>query len=952
MQRENNKENINENNDNIIVGIDLGTKYSCISIFKDGRPELILDQFGENFIPSIIAFENNIDPPFIGQMAKFKAEDKKNSIIFDIKRLIGKSFDDPNIKKEKWPFELIKDKQSGRIKIKITLSKKISENNNNNNNISTEVKEFSIELITSLILKHLKNIAENELKTQIKRAVISVPLNFNDIERELTKKAGEMAGFKIERIINEPTAAALFYGFKEKNLSEKEKILVINLGSGSFDVSLILLDLIEDSKFFEVLVTNGNSNFGGRNFDLKLLEKCLEKINKKNINFKENSNVIYKLLNECEKAKIILSSKTFTTIKIKNLFLNEDFEITFSREEFENECENIFKIFFNTIEKLINDSIESKKINSKDEIKKIILNSKIPFIKNSLEKIFPKSKIIFNSKEAISFGACLQGEIIKNSKEMKNFYLFDVTSFSLGIELKNGIFSEIIKKNSSIKAKGKKNYQTTFDYQNKILFSVYEGENEFVKNNHFLGKFEYKNFPVLPKGKIKISVLFEIDLNNIIKISVVDENENIFVFNKKNFFDENHKNLIDLIKDENLICFEEFKNNLKNFRKKILENNEKYFYQKKIIECYENFINKNFFELTNENNYFLFEKFHVYFIILINEYLKIFYFNEIENEIIKNIKKNLFKFMKIIIKNEKISIFSILNYFNINNELHNFCSIFIILDLITKGEKLFNQKDYLNSKKYFNSIENINFNVNEQIDFKDEIIIMLNIKDFYLREIEKINKKNNEKFIHQFNENIDLKNNNNEINKKIDKNLNVKNEEINNNNNNYYKNNHNNNNNYYNNNHNNNNNYYYNNNNFKKNKNFFNYENENIKKNEFDIDNLSINSYNTFSSNNFNKKDEKNFYSDFSNEELNIKLQNEEFYKNKNEFEKFGLNFINLIIKKYNINNYNNINIEEEYKKNHNKLLNKIKIDFNFKNCPKINENEYSIIKTICDNLN
>ena len=927
MQRENNKENINENNDNIIVGIDLGTKNSCISIFKDGRPELILDQFGENFIPSIIAFENNIDPPFIGQMAKFKAEDKKNSIIFDIKRLIGKSFDDPNIKKEKWPFELIKDKQSGRIKIKIILPKKISENNNNNNNISTEVKEFSIELITSLILKHLKNIAENELKTQIKRAVISVPLIFNDIERELTKKAGEMAGFKIERIINEPTAAALFYGFKEKNLSEKEKILVINLGSGSFDVSLILLDLIEDSKFFEVLVTNGNSNFGGRNFDLKLLEKCLEKINKKNINFKENSNVIYKLLNECEKAKIILSSKTFTTIKIKNLFLNEDFEITFSREEFENECENIFKIFFNTIEKLINDSIESKKINSKDEIKKIILNSKIPFIKNSLEKIFPKSKIIFNSKEAISFGACLQGEIIKNSKEMKNFYLFDVTSFSLGIELKNGIFSEIIKKNSSIKAKGKKNYQTTIDYQKKILFSVYEGENEFVKNNHFLGKFEYKNFPVLPKGKIKISVLFEIDLNNIIKISVVDENENIFVFNKKNFFDENHKNLIDLIKDENLICFEEFKNNLKNFRKKILENNEKYFYQKKIIECYENFINKNFNELINENNIILIDKFHVYFFILIKEYLKILIFHEIDNEIIKNIKKNLFKFMKIILKFEKISVFSILNDFNINFEVNNFCSIFRILELFKKGEKLFIKKEFSNCLKYFNLIENEiqNSNFYKQIEFldkenKNEIENILNKKNFYLKEINQKNKEN-------FNSNIKI-NKSNEENKIFEENLNIVNKE------------------------NKNNNIIYNNNDFEKYKNNFINNNYNFENSELDIENFSLNTFNTFDSNNFNgeKKEESNyFFNSLINEELKRKFQNEnpEKFKNyKNEFENFGLNFINIIIKKYDNNKkYFNINIEEEYKKNPNEFLNKIK------KIPNINEKDYSIIIKICNNL-
>ncbi len=922
-----------ENNNNIIVGIDLGTNYSCISIFKNGSPNVILDQFGEYFIPSIIAFENNIDPPFLGQMAKFKAEDKKNLLIFDTKRLIGKSFDDINIKKDNFPFELIKDQKSGRIKIKLKLPKKIIDKNDNN--ISYKEKEFSIELITSIIIKHLKNIAENELKTKIKRAVISVPTSFNDIERELIKKAGEMAGFKIERLINETTAAALAYGFKENNLIKEEKILLFNLGSGTFDISLILLDFT-NTKEIEVLATNENLNFCGRNFDYILLEKCLEKINNnKKINFKENSNIIFKLLNECEKAKNILLSKKSATIKIKNLFYNEDFEITFSKEQFENECKNIFNnscLF--TIKKLINDSIKNKKINSIEEIKKIILlgeNSKIPFIKNSLENYFKNSNIIFIPKEFISFGACLQGEILKNSEELKIFSLFEVSTYSLGIEMKDGKFSEIIKKNSCIKNKKEKIYQTTSNYQKKILFSVYEGENEYVKNNHFLSDFEYKNFPILPKGEIKIKVLIEIDFNNIFKISVMDENKNEFVFDKNYFFDGKN-DLIDLIGNEIFICFDE---NLKNYRNKIIENNnfnEKYFYQKKIIECYENFINKNFNELINENNIILIDKFHVYFFILIKEYLKILIFHEIDNEIIKNIKKNLFKFMKIILKFEKISVFSILNDFNINFEINNFCSIFRILELFKKGEKLFIKNEFSNCLKYFNLIENEiqNSNFYKQIEFldkenKNEIEYILNKKNFYLKEI---NQKNKENF------NFNIKNNkSNELNKIIEENLNIVNKE------------------------NKNNNFNYNNNDFQKYKNIFNFNNNNIENSEFDIENFSLNTFNTFDSKNFDdeKKEEVNyFFNDLTNEELR-KFQNEnpeKFNKNKNEFEKFGLNFINIIIKKYDNNKkYFNINIEEEYKKNSNKFLNKIKKDFNIKNCPNINENEYSIIIKICNNL-
>ena len=734
--KKNNNKIINksiENNNDIIVGIYLGTNYSCISIFKNGSPNLILDQFGEYLIPSIIAFENNIDPPFLGQMAKFKAEDEKNLLIFDTKRLIGKSYDDINIKKDNFPFELIKDQKTGRIKIKLKLPKKIIDKNNNNN-ISYEEKEFSIELITSIIIKHLKNIAENELKTKINRAVISVPTSFNDIERELIKKAGEMAGFKVG-LINEPSAAALAYGFKENNnLFEEEKILVFNLGSGTFEVSLILLDF-SDSKEIEVLATNENLNFCGRNIDYKLLEECLGKINKNNnkINIKENSNVIFKLLNECEKVKNILSSKTSATIKIKNLFYNEDFEITFSKEQFEKQFENECK---NTIEKLINDSIKNKKIKSTEEIKKIILlgeNSKIPFIKNLLENYFKNSEFIYIPKEFISFGACLQGEIIKNSEELKTFSLLEVTTFSLGIELKNGKFSEIIKKNSGIKNKKEKIYRTTSDYQKKILLSIYEGENEYVKNNHFLGNFEYKNFPILPKGEVKIRVFFEIDFDNILKISVVDENKNEFVFDKNYFFDDKN-NFIDLIKNENVICIDD-NSNIK--------------------------INK-----SNEEN-------------------KIF-------------------------------------------------------------------------------AENLNI----------------------------VNKENK---------------NNNII---------------------------------------------YNNNDFEKYKNNFINNNYNFENSELDIENFSLNTFNTFDSNNFNdeKKEESNyFFNDLINGELKRKFQNEnpEKFKNyKNEFENFGLNFINIIIKKYDNNKkYFNINIEEEYKKNPNEFLNKIK------KIPNINEKDYSIIVKICNNL-
>ena len=301
----------NEKND-LIVGIDFGTTYSSIAIYDDS-PKIILSDLGETIIPSYVVFEDE-EKIYVGEMAKIKSESKAMVSIFDIKRLIGKKFSDPQVKEDlkKWPFEVFEDEKTKKAKIRVKIKRvnncppeinpnsnvplnQISRDNNinifnaniplnaysNENDIPTIEKEFFPEEIASYIIKKLKEYAEADLKRTINRAIITVPAYFNDSEKEATKLAGEMAGFTIERIIKEPTAAALAYGLNNNSDIEKY-ILVFDLGGGTFDVTLLKLDFEERNKIFEVIAIDGNTHLGGKDFDFRLLEKCIEHFNNAN----------------------------------------------------------------------------------------------------------------------------------------------------------------------------------------------------------------------------------------------------------------------------------------------------------------------------------------------------------------------------------------------------------------------------------------------------------------------------------------------------------------------------------------------------------------------------------------------------------------------------------------------------------------------------------------------
>jgi len=392
--------------------------------------------------------------------------------------------------------------------------------------------------------------AEAELNKEVKKAVITVPAYFNNSQRESTKIAGELAGLEVLRIINEPTAAALAYGLNETIDNKNKKILVFDLGGGTFDVTILSLEYDED-KIFEVLSTDGDTHLGGQDFDQELFKLADEKFAYENngADLGGNNQGKTRVKKACEKAKIILSEKNQTTIKLEKVYLGSDLEITFTREQFEKLCKPYFDKCLVTVDK----ALKLAKVKEND-IKFIVLiggSTRIPYIRNMLKNKFKYSTLYYsiNPDEAVSIGAAIQGAIItqKNDTKIRDVNLFDVTPLSLGVELIGERMDININRNSQTPIKKKKIYETAKDNQTTVSINIYEGENQNVKNNHLIGKFLLKNLPKLPAGKAKVEVTFFVDENNILNVSAIDASN------------EQNKNQITIVNDSGIINEEEKK---------------------------------------------------------------------------------------------------------------------------------------------------------------------------------------------------------------------------------------------------------------------------------------------------------------------------------------------------------------------------------------------------------
>ena len=498
---------------NHIIGIDLGTTNSCVGIWKNGKVEIIPNELGERLTPSYISFTN--DKRQIGKFAKKNITKNPKNTIYNIKRIIGHNFSDEEISKdiENLSYKIIKSEKNKPL---IEIEYKNKKYN------------FSPEYFSAIILIHLKKIAETYIGEKIKNAIISVPAYFNSAQKEATKISGEIAGLNILKLIDEPTSAAIAYGFNNK-FNEVKNILVFDLGGGTFDVSILKME----KNNFNVLSINGDSHLGGEDFDQKLIDFCIEKFEKENnVLIRNNHKILHRLKINCENAKIELSFQKETNIYIENIINNIDLDIKINRIEFEILCKDLF----DKLIKPINDCIKNAKL-KKEQIDNVILiggSSKIPKIKEILSNKF-NDKILtsknINPQEAVCEGVTIQGAILTLKEIKQNIKINNINPISLGINAdQNGIkiMSIIIPKNSPLPCKKTNTYVTSEDNQNEILFKIYQGERILSKDNFFLGSFKIVGLRKAKKGDIVFDVTMELDENNILKVTAKECNGQFF----------------------------------------------------------------------------------------------------------------------------------------------------------------------------------------------------------------------------------------------------------------------------------------------------------------------------------------------------------------------------------------------------------------------------------------
>ena len=483
------------------IGIDLGTTYSCVAVWKNNKVEVIPNDIGDRLTPSVVSFSK--EERLIGQAAKNQITKNYKNTIYDAKRLIGRSFNEETVQQDMklWPFKISKDVNSERPVINVEYM--------------NEEKQFLAEEISSMVLEKLKQCAEDYLGKKIEDAVITVPAYFNDSQRQATKDAGRIAGLNVKRIINEPTAAAIAYGFQNK---KEGHILIFDLGGGTFDVSILELQ----NSIYEVKSTRGDTHLGGEDFDNILVNYCIDEFKKiTEIDINGNQKALRRLKVACEKAKRDLSSAMQTSLDIDALAEGEDFNITITRPQFEELCDDSFNKCKNPLEEAIKDAGLTK--NDIDDIVLVGGSTRIPKIQEIVKNFFDNKELnkTINPDEAVAIGAAIQGAIFDGveNDDLEQLVLLDVAPLSLGIETIGNKMSFVINRNSKIPYKTTKLYQTAYENQTIINFPVYQGENEFCKDNHFLGKFSLENIRKAPKGEVKVEVTFELDVDSILKVS-------------------------------------------------------------------------------------------------------------------------------------------------------------------------------------------------------------------------------------------------------------------------------------------------------------------------------------------------------------------------------------------------------------------------------------------------